>query len=235
MGDREPDLVRQRYERRDDRAAHLRYGPLLPHSVCFRQEKERALVRLLRRLGPLLGPPASLRVLEVGCGSGGNLIDLLRLGFRPENLIGVELLEERAREARRRLPADTEIHRGDAAALEFDHGGFHICYQSTVFTSLLDHTFQEQLARRMWNWVKPGGGVLWYDFVYDNPSNRDVKGVSARRVRELFPLGGISLQRVTLAPPIARRVAKIHASLYTTLNALPFLRTHILAWIAKNP
>ena len=235
MGDREPDLVRQRYERRDNRAANLKYGPLLPHSVCFRQEKERALVRLLRRLGPLLGSPATLRVLEVGCGSGSNLIDLLRLGFRPENLIGVELLEERAREARRVLPSETEIRTGDASTFEFDHEIFHICYQSTVFTSLLDHAFQDRLARRMWNWVRPGGGVLWYDFVYDNPKNPDVKGVSVRRVRELFPLGRLSLQRVTLAPPLARRVARIHASLYTTLNVLPFLRTHILAWIAKNP
>ncbi len=25
------------------------------------------------------------------------------------------------------------------------------------------------LLDRMWRWVKPGGGVLWYDFTFDNP------------------------------------------------------------------
>ena len=31
----------------------------------------------------------------------------------------------------------------------------------------------------MWAAVKPGGGVLWYDFTVDNPRNADVRGVPA--------------------------------------------------------
>ena len=41
----------------------------------------------------------------------------------------------------------------------------------------------------MWRWVRPGGGVLWYDFTFDNPRNPDVRGVPLARVRELFPHG----------------------------------------------
>jgi hypothetical protein len=40
-------------------------------------------------------------------------------------------------------------------------------------------------------------------------------------------------RRVTLAPPLARAVVRLHPSLYTVLNALPLLRTHRLAWIEK--
>jgi hypothetical protein len=52
-------------------------------------------------------------------------------------------------------------------------------------------------------------------------------------VRQLFPAGRLRSQRITLAPPIARRVAAIHPLLYTAFNALPLLRTHLLAWIDK--
>ena len=108
----ETDLVRERYDRRSAAGVHAKYGALLPHSVCFRQEKERGLVRLFRRLERDLGPVQSLRVLEIGCGNGANLVGLLRLGFQPENLVGVELLEDRARDARRVLPEATQVHVG---------------------------------------------------------------------------------------------------------------------------
>ncbi len=105
--------------------------------------------------------------------------------------------------------------------------------QSTVFSSLLDDAFQQRLADAMWAAVKPGGGVLWYDFTVDNPRNPDVRGVPLRRVRELFPGGELRARRITLAPPIARAVTRVHPSLYTLFNAVPLLRTHVLAWIAK--
>jgi hypothetical protein len=39
---------------------------------------------------------------------------------------------------------------------------------------------------------------------------------------------------VTLAPPLARGVCRWHPSLYTLLNLLPLLRTHVLAWVQKS-
>ncbi len=105
--------------------------------------------------------------------------------------------------------------------------------QSTVFTSLLDDGFQQRLADTMWRWVKPGGAVLWYDFTVNNPRNPDVRGVPLARVRQLFPQGRIDARRVTLAPPLARAVCRIHSSLYGVLNTVPWLRSHLLAWVGK--
>ena len=59
------------------------------------------------------------------------------------------------------------------------------------------------------------------------------RGVPASRVRTLFPEGCMYSKRVTLAPPISRRVAAVHPSLYTLFNAVPWLRTHMVAWIIK--
>jgi hypothetical protein len=49
----------------------------------------------------------------------------------------------------------------------------------------------------------------------------------------LFPQGRVSAERVTLAPPLARLVCRWHPSLYTMLNAVPLLRSHVLAWVEK--
>lgn len=212
-------------------SADGRYSMLSPAVYMRQQEKERALIRWLNQSGLL--PLHDKRLLEVGCGSGGNLIDMMRLGFRPENLVGNELLQDRATEARARLPIATRLFVGDASALEFGDEQFDVVYQSTVFTSILDDAFQARLAAKMWALVKPGGGVLWYDFTFNNPSNPDVRGVPLKRVRELFPQGRISVRRVTLAPPISRRVVRIHPAMYGVFNALPLLRTHILCFIQK--
>lgn len=225
----ETDAVAARYARRA--AADARYSLLRADVLATVQERQRALRRLLLRHG--VDDLAALRLIEVGCGSGGNLLELLRLGLKPEHLQGAELLPERLAQARAVLPAALALHGGDACALALPEGAQDIVFVSTVFSSLLDDAFQQRLADTMWRWLRPGGAVLWYDFTVDNPANRDVRGVPLARIQQLFPQGRIDAQRVTLAPPIARRVVRLHPALYTVFNTLPVLRTHVLAWIAK--
>jgi SAM-dependent methyltransferase len=232
MDHMEPEEVRARYSRRKANVEPDRYSLLKSDVWQTVQERQRAMLRMFSALG--LTDLPSLRLAEVGAGAGGNLLELLRAGFAPENLIGVELLPERVEAARRVLPSALRFESGDATALDIEPGSLDIVYQSVVFSSLLDDAFQQRMARAMWRWLKPGGGVLWYDFTYNNPNNPDVRGVPLSRVRELFPEGRIRSQRITLAPPIARRVAAGHPSLYTLFNLLPLLRTHVLAWIAKD-
>ena len=224
----EARAVAERYARRptDDR-----HGFHHPDVWLTLQERQRALLRLFARRG--WQDLSALRLVEVGCGTGGNLLELLRVGFLPEHLSGIELLPERHAVARRTLPANVVLHQGDAAAFELPSASYDIVFVSTVFSSLLDDAFQHRLAAAMWRWVKPGGGVLWYDFTVDNPRNADVRGVPLRRIRELFPTASIEASRVTLAPPIARTVSRWHPSLYTLFNAVPMLRTHLLAWLGK--
>ena len=227
----ESDAVRRRYAARADSRTDWRYSFLNPAVWQSVFERQRETARILARFVP--APLDSVRLVDVGCGEGGNLLEFLRFGMVPPHLQGLELLDARAAVARQRLPSGIALHVGDALRAPIADGSQDIVFQSVVFSSLLDDGFQATLASAMWRWLKPGGAVLWYDFTVGNPRNADVRGVPLSRVRQLFPQGRIEARRVTLAPPLARRVAAVHPSLYGLLNALPPLRTHLLCWIAK--
>ena len=224
----ETAAIAERYARRQ--VGDL-YSPLRPEVWQAQHERQRVLAALFTR--HRRKPIAELDVLEVGCGHGDHLLELLRLGCSPERLRGNELRPERAAAARRRLPAATVLLPGDALQIEQPAASCDLVVQHTVFSSILDDAFQQRLADRMWSWLRPGGAVLWYDFTYDNPRNPDVRGVPLQRVRALFPQARIDTRRVTLAPPIARRVVRLHPAAWRVCNALPLLRTHVLAWIAQ--
>jgi SAM-dependent methyltransferase len=227
MSDPELDRIHERYERRKQLPAD-RYSLARPEVLHAVQQVDRVTLRALADLGLTDFP--RLRILEVGCGSGDNLLRFLRWGADPANLVGNELLADRATEARRRLPAEVEVRHQDAATL--DGEPFDIVLQSTVLSSILDPGLQEEVASAMWRLTKPGGTVLSYDFTFNNPANRDVRKVTAARLASLFPEGSLATHRVTLAPPIARRVGRI-APLHAALEAMPFLRTHLVATVAK--
>lgn len=222
----ELDAIAARYARRAGRGEGDRYSLLRPEVWQMWQERQRELLKLLARRP---GSPADWRATEVGCGAGGNLLDLLRLGLRPAHLTGIELLPERLIAARAALPEGVRLLAGDAAAADIAPGSQDLVLQSTVFSSILDDALQQRVADAMWTWLKPGGAVVWYDFTVDNPRNPDVRGVPLRRVRELFPQGQLTARRVTLAPPLARTFP----AAYGLLNLVPWLRTHRLVLIDK--
>jgi SAM-dependent methyltransferase len=228
---KETEQIKARYNKRSNLSKDL-YNPLKSDVIFRRQEFERNLINFLRK--NFLYDLSGLKVLEIGCGQGINLLKFLELGFKPENIIGNELLEERVLNARKILPSEVTIIEGDALNLKFEPGTFDIILQSTVFSSIINEEFKKRLAEKIFDLVKPGGGVLWYDFIYNNPNNNDVKGISKRSIKNLFPGTKIYFRKITLAPPLSRIVARVNPSLYYIFNIFPFLRTHLLCWIQKS-
>ena len=223
--------IRERYQRRTSLPAS-RYSRFSTDVLLSVQQRQYATVKLLAAndIQSLQG----LDVFEIGCGGGSNLLEFLLLGATPERLVGNELITERLQQARSVLPATVRLLAGNAAELSIAESSFDIVYQSTVFSSVLDDTLQQNIAAAMWKWVRPGGGILWYDFTFNNPRNPDVRGVPLRRVRELFPQARITTRRITLAPPLARAVVRVHPALYGLFNSVPWLRPHILCGIEKT-
>jgi len=186
--------------------------------------------KLLDRAGWM--PLGDRRVLEVGCGTGSELAWMLEVGASPEHLVGVDLLPDRIAAARYAYPK-LDLRVGNAEQLDFADASFEIVMAFTVFSSILDGTMAANAAREIVRVLKPGGGLLWYDFRYDSPGNANVRGVSARRVRELFPQLEGRLQTVTVIPPLVRRLGPAAPVAYPLLALAPPLRSHLMGVLRK--
>ena len=206
-----------------------RYGWDQPGHQFMMQELERRLLRALRRHRLL--PLAGRRVLEVGCGGGHFLRELVKWGADPARVVGIDLLEDRLADARRLVPSGVRVEAANAADTRFPAGSFDLVLQMTVFTSILSPAVRRRVAAEMRRVLAPGGAIVWYDFRVNNPRNRDVRAVGKAEIRSLFPGAAIGFEAATLAPPLARRLAPHAWWLCESLDLLPFLRTHYLAVI----
>ena len=158
------------------------------------QERERRLLELLKRAG--VDSLKENRILEIGCGQGSWLRDLIQWGRSRENLTGIELLPDRADEARRLCPSGVQVVCGSAAQLDFPAESFDLVLQSTVFTSIQEDGLKAQVAAEMMRVVRPNGLILWYDFRVNNPRNPDVTGVGKTEILN-FPGRRVDLFSIT--------------------------------------
>lgn len=222
--------IHEAYERRE--TTHARYSWFDQGQLFRIHQLERGILASLRlhRLEPL----HSRRILEVGCGSGYWLRQFIQWGARPENLMGVDLLEERVAEAIKLCPPQVNIHRENAAALRVANGTFDLVFQATVFTSVLDPNLKRQIAAEMVRVTRDDGLILWYDFRVNNPWNADVKAIKCHEIQSLFPGCDVRVRPVTLAPPLVRRLAPYSWLGCYLLEKIPSLCTHYLGVIRKQ-
>jgi SAM-dependent methyltransferase len=197
------------------------------------QERERHVLRLLDRYG--LMPLPGRKILEVGCGTGKWLRDLVAWGADPENVFGVELLQASAARARRLCSQAVTIECGNAAELHFPSESFDIVLQATVFTSVLDQDMKGAIAAEMMRVLRPDGVILWYDFFWKNPRNPYVQPVTRNEITRLFPGCSLDLRRVSLAAPLARFLAPRWWAGCSILSRVPSLCTHYLGAIRRPP
>lgn len=166
-------------------------------------------------------------ILEIGAGHGDNIELFRNCGFKDASIFVNELQLERIISIKKNFPG-IKIYEGNIFTLDIDRK-FDVVFQSTVFTSILLENQRKLLADKMWELLNPGGIILWYDFIYNNPNNPQVRKVSIAETRRLFPAAiSFKIHKVTLAPPIGRRVG----NMYGFFN-VPVLRSHIVALFKK--
>jgi ubiquinone/menaquinone biosynthesis C-methylase UbiE len=227
----ERQRIQAEYARRSRAIAPDLYAPWQLSSRFINEQRNRGAVVMLERLG--LFPEKGQQCLEVGCGSLGWLGELISWGVRESDLHGIELDSARAMQASQSLPG-ADLRVGDATELPWAENTFHLVIASTVFTSILDQRVRQMVAREITRVIAPGGALLWYDFAVNNPWNPHVRKVGRAELRELFPQLSGEIKSITLAPPIARFVAPKSWVLATMLEAVPFLRTHLIGVLVKS-
>jgi len=111
------------------------------------QGRRRVLERVLERLGL----PEHSRILDAGCGSGRNMVELARYGV----VTGVELSGTSVALARERGAG--EVLEGSVMNMPFDEGAFDLTVSLDVIEHLQDDVGALRELRRV---TKPGGALL---------------------------------------------------------------------------
>lgn len=195
-------------------------------------------VSIVRAVAELPLVPREALVLDVGCGGAGDLYQLLRLGFRPENITGIDVLPERIESARKLYPQITFIQ-GDASAMELPTASFDLLFESTMFATLPDDDLCARIAAEMVRVCKPGGHILLVDWRTPKPGDPAYKALTRRRLRVLFGLDRatrlVAVTRGALVPPLGRFLSAQLPSLYFLVSTLcPFLVGQV-AYVLQKP
>lgn len=194
------------------------------------QNRQRMILRLLRKNG--FYPLDERRVLEVGCGEGGELLEILSFGASPQNLHGIDLLFDRVQTAHHML-TNLPLINADGQNLPYFTDKFDLIIQFTVFSCILSDEIKANVAREMMRVTRPGGAILWYDF-WLNPINPQTRGIRPAEIRRLFPNCTFEFHKITLAPPLARRLVPISWGLALFLEGLGIFNTHYLVMISPK-
>ena len=230
--------IRRAYALRDaDQYARRTYSYANPAYHFHMQELEWEILRVLRAAKLDLN---GSRVLEIGCGFGHILQRLVEFGAAEAT--GIDLMEPRLEEARRRYPT-IDFVRANAAELPLDSASFDVVTQFVCLSSVLDANVRARIAREMWRVLRPGGMLLSYDL--RPPLSRRLgrtvpidqtptTGLGRAELRRLFGDGGEpDVRAVTLNFSLAPLAARSRA-LARLLAMIPPLRSHLLL-LARKP
>ncbi|MEZ6070291.1 MAG: class I SAM-dependent methyltransferase [Pirellulales bacterium] len=223
--------IRREYARRTDRFdqfADARHRD--DHRIWCRTMA--SYQQMLDRCGLL--PLGARDVLDVGCGRM-EWLEKCRNDWGHDvsaRLAGLDLMADRIEEGRRRHP-DFQLECGSADALPWPDGSFDLVHQSMLLTSVLDEPLRRGIISEMIRVTRPGGHVLWYDFVW-NPVNRAARGIGLRELKSCFADWTVSdRRRVTMPPPLSRPLGRLFPPLVSAIEAVRVLNLWELVLLRK--
>lgn len=213
--------IRSRYDRRERTTPFWKRG-YYRRIQCDREEIYDWIIK--RSFSSLEG----INVLEVGAGNGNNLPYFNNLGIPWQQIHANELRDDRVCNLHKSFPTELRVLPGNA--LDVAGKRYDIILASTVFSSILNDDCRQELANHMLSLLSNKGIIIWYDFVYQNLRNPDVRGIREAEVRSLFRNAhSMQFWSVSVMPAIAVLVGP----LYNVFRQIPFLRSHLIGKIAR--
>lgn len=226
----EAEEIIERYHRRQSKDASALYNCLKPCNVVAFTEKYKKLCNiLLQNFGLTF---STKNYLEIGCGTGSNLIQLLQLGVPPTNLTGNDIFEPSLKKAQETLPTKIQLQLGNFLDITYQENTYDCIILSTVLSSILDLKFQKEVIEKAYKLLTKNGIILLYDFIFNNPWNPDVKGINLKYIKSICPWSAYNFSKVTLCPPLARKLCHFPYFL-KLLTSIKLMNTHIIGFLRK--
>jgi SAM-dependent methyltransferase len=176
---------------------------------------------------------SALRAIDVGCGGGAFLRQLIDWGATPAHLAGTELQQERLDAAHARTAPGVRWHLGQLDV--FGGDSVDLVSANTVFSAILDEDLRRALAGEMWRVLKPGGWALIFDVRYNSARNPAVRKVSDVELLRFWPAEKRRYRTLILAPPLGRAIARLPWLVPELLATLvPPLRSHFIYMARKD-
>lgn len=169
--------------------------------------------------------PMDMRVLDVGCGSGGSCLPYLK--FMPaRNITGIDLQESRISEGKNLHP-DIDLRVGSANNMPFEDATFDIVSESTMFVQMTDESLASSIASEMMRVTKLSGYILLRDWTTPlRPADSMYAPLTKQRVARLFKIGTttrvITRKKGALLPPLGRQIGRFAPFLYQLFQLVPF-------------
>lgn len=123
-------------------------------------------------------------VLDIGCGDGFTLRELLRLGIRPSNCYGIDASEDRIKDAKEYSAPSMQFVVGDAKKLPYKDKTFDIVTLFTLLSSVISKEERKQIISEAKRVLAPNGIIIVYEQNETINSERE-KGVSKKELTEL--------------------------------------------------
>jgi ubiquinone/menaquinone biosynthesis C-methylase UbiE len=225
----EATRIRAVYQSYDTQERWLRKRD--PANPGFSQLQRERWQKIAEIVGVRLGGIAPLRVVDVGCGKGGDLAHIAEL-LPGADLFGVDLSAERIEAARLAVPAAT-LRVQDGDTLPFPDRSVQLVVLSTVLSSILDPETRRQVAAEAYRIVSEEGILLIYDIRLPSPANPNVCRIGKGELRALLPAARIRSYPITLLPPVARSLCRRWPGLYRPLARVRPLRSHYLSVVTR--
>lgn len=192
---------------------------------------------VVQALGSLNHDPQTVRVLDVGCGGGGDIYHFLRLGYDPSLITGIEIQTVRLDRAKKLYPHIRWVD-GDATLMGFESGGYDLVFESTMFATLPDDAVRSAIASEMVRVCSPGGYIVLVDWRTPKLGDSNYKALTHRELRKLFFLEKdttlVGIYKGALVPPVGRFLSKYAAWLYFPVVRLcPFFVGQVVYVLKK--
>jgi SAM-dependent methyltransferase len=128
-------------------------------------------------------------------------------------------------------PAVRAVSLSDDGTLPVPDDSVRAVVLSLVLSEMPSPLARAQVARECRRVLAPDGVVVCWDARLPNPRNPHVDAIGRRELARLFPESLIESRSLTLIPQVARSLGAATPFLYSPLESIPVLRSHLLATI----